>query len=489
MIDNVSYEHRPPKGFLLPNTWGENGEINSRIIAELEQEMALWAKLGYHFKFGLEQEYQTAQIEVKDTSVTGTTGGVSILSKRKLERRREKVIEDFKRQYPHANELLTRQLERMEPEQLLRVELELSCRGATETKFGKFYDERYAGKVMEIPFKPVDPITAVRNFHKVLSEMSRINEEAGVARPVMYKTDFNFSVWSDGTNIMDMQHRDPRALAIMDGLMRFIYDAAPVFMRKHRIDNYISYQNIDTGFVRAASVRQAEGRFEIRLDNNPSAGEHVAATMLMVMKAARFGFMAHGMESEAFGTLPDNHPANDHDNKYKLSHSRFGTKRIFEPIDTKDDRTFYTLEILNGSKINEHGELKPNPKHIYIYGTNRPHLTRELELKEGANVHEWFSKIKIEGTNIIWPPLQDITNNVDSLMSKLANVKYGKQITVIKSQGYTVNADYEKFDGNLVKAHNEYMRNSPNLTTVMESGLVNAMADSLARNNGISRTR
>ena len=356
------YINEPPKGFCVPHTWGMGGELNAKIIQALIEELSLWEKLGYSFKFGIEQEYQNKPIHVMQAGVNGALSQGSVIAHDVVEQKRQLLLVGVE------NESTRNLILQFKPEELARFELERRCLGATNTVFGRYYDERYPDSVMEIPFTAASPLLAINNFHMVLSTMSNVNSSMGIQPPNMYKTDISFSVWQHGNNnISDIQNRDPRALAIMDGLLRYVYDAAPIFMRKYRVDKYLSYQNVDTGPIRAASVRQADGRFEIRLDNNPTAGEHIASTILAVMRSVRFGFMLHGIESEAIGSIPQGHPSLDPNSPYFTTKSRFGVKKMFEPIDKDNDSSFYTLEILNGSKMGAEGVFNSKSKApIYI---------------------------------------------------------------------------------------------------------------------------
>ena len=130
--------------------------------------------------------------------------------------------------------------------------------------------------------------------------------------------------------------------------------------------------------------------------------------------------------------------------------------------------------------------LTPNPKHLYIYAINRLHIIRELETRDGVNITNWFSKIKVDGNTIIWPPLEEITDNPVSVKAKLDNISFGREITVIKSDGYQVNPGYDRFDHRMMEAHTTFMRESPNLAVTYDPVMIAQLADGLL-NQGKSR--
>src|SRR5690606_18345056 len=79
--------------------------------------------------------------------------------------------------------------------------------------------------------------------------------------------------------------------AVLESVLRVLYDAAPVFTRKKVIGTKHLFSEINAGITKHRSMRidVDQGRFEIRSDHNPAAGEHLAASFLMIASAIYFG--------------------------------------------------------------------------------------------------------------------------------------------------------------------------------------------------------
>lgn len=393
-------------------TWGENGDLNRRIVAKLAAITETSREAGVDWTIGREQEFTLIRSRALDYDALRDAKLKEIAPKLEKRLEREKLM-------PLTHQTFMQNFAAASLDEVFMTDLHLRLDGILQPRFGKgkkgFFDPQ---GVLEASTVPADPVKDVAQWHAFCNTLSDMAKEYGMSL-AFYKRDITLRAADHATGEALFQPRDDggKGPHLAEGILRAVHDAMPVLMKKKYIADHVDGEKLDMGFGRQHAMRSRGELLELRTNHNPMAGSHPALENLVLLAGAQYGLSRH------------------HGAAYKetMVEARFGDKTIFNSTQNK---LFFLEELLNSAQVQENGQLKvPNARLAMKYN---PYLQKELHLKEKATLGPWINKIRVEGGQIQWPPAEDISEKPDELRRELAKIHYGERVKVLESPGYTV---------------------------------------------------
>lgn len=427
-VPQFDYSSATPREGSVPLTWGENGELHERIMQMLREKTAMFRERGYDIFVGTEQEYM----------LPPRPSGPKLAH---FEEQKATALRQLDDQGQHKKR---DELAGFEPRDMVAYELheELAAGQMAKTpiiqhRFGggangkPYYDPH---KVMEINTLPTSPEDAVYNYHVALRTLQSLAAEYGLGEEY-WKRDISISVVDrrTGQNIADWSagKEDPRALRFAEGMRLVVEDALPVFVKHGAVDK-IAGQPLSIGPSRSDTIRADGGRFELRLNHNPLAGDHMALTMLLTLA---------GMEYGLYHNMTDHYRQN-------VDTAEFVTKKQFDG----PEQFFFMREVLNGASVGENGRLNPRMKDVFVYNS-QGYFAKEFGCKtEELDMGGWANKIRVNPDNSIdWPPAtvlfrtDDAASRQGALDAVTSQFTYGREIRAVVSYGTGQDIEYGKY--------------------------------------------
>lgn len=238
--------------------------------------------------------------------------------------------------------------------------------------------------VIEFASPSRGPIETCALFNLLVREIRLLAKERKVS-PVWHRSDINFSVLDRATGRQVLDHRecDPRAGYVCGLVAKTAANAIPVFIRRDRFEK-IGMRHIDAGMTRIRALRLVPNspRMETRLDHNPLAGQHMVASMGMLLGAIYLGLTEGAQRIEHLMgrmKMPE-----FHDRLYWFT----------DNLKTESP-CFFFRELLNGAQVRKSKKWTFDVVQIINY--NKPQfLQKEMGYETHGQLLEFLDSLRIE---------------------------------------------------------------------------------------------